>query len=255
LKKEASIKQLKPEHRLMKNANAITFTTAATHDLYASAYPDLKERFSIMPNVYDPDDANDFSSGQNSKLRIVYTGGLAGERSFSFLTAVLHQVDRVEPLLLSNLEILVAGPMDRVNRNFFSRNKFKCLSHVGSLSYQDALVLQRQSNLLLVVDNPTSGQDAIFFPSKLLDYFLSGQRIIAITPPGSATREILQDYPSYCFTHSETDGLAQFLIQEVKNRSWKIERPTTPPPEKFNAQRNAALVSELFMKLLNSAGG
>ncbi len=250
LKKEPSPKQLQSELRLLRNTSAVTFTTAATRDRYASAYPDLRDRFGIMPNVFDPDDEFCNTIFQNDKLRIVYTGGLTVERSLSFLTDVLRQVEKVEPALLNDLEILAAGPMDRANRNFFHDNKYKCLSHLGTLSYQDALQLQRQSNLLLVVDNPTSGRDAIFFPSKILDYFLTGQPIIAITPLESTARRILQDYKSYCFTHSDVAGLAQFLIQEIKNRS-PIGRQAILLPEKYNAKNNADLLSELLMKNLN----
>jgi hypothetical protein len=45
------------------------------------------------------------------------------------------------------------------------------IKHVGLLSYADAKELCQTARLLLVVDNPTKPTDAIYFPSKVLDYF------------------------------------------------------------------------------------
>ena len=252
LKKNAGEKERQREYELIKNADAITFTTPATRNLYSTHYPDLQHRFTILPNVYDPEDRIEFQPVQNPKFRIVYTGGLTEARSLSFLAAVLEKIELQDPNLLAQLEIRVAGPRDRFNRRFFESNRFACMQHLGELTYQDALQLQRQAHYLMVVDSPTSAVDAVFFPSKLLDYFLTGLPIMAITPQNSTTREILKDYMSNCFVHSDVDGLTRFLVHCIKDRGKETQQPRAPLPEKFSAKFNAVLLNELLYNLLKN---
>jgi len=215
LESSLSEKKLKSEHALIEQATKVTFTTTETLRHYANYYPSSASKFEVIPNVFDPEEIETLSKPAGDKLKIVYTGGLAGQRSLFFMEDVLNLIKKKDSSLLQYLEIKVAGPMDRLNAAFFEQSKFTNIHHVGALSYANAKKLQQSAHILLVVDNPTNSNGAVFFPSKLLDYFLTGIKIMAVTPKASVTSNILENYPSICFDHQNTEAMAKFLMTEI----------------------------------------
>lgn len=238
--------KLKAEEELLRDANHVTFTTEGTRQLYVARYPHHAEKFSVVPNVFDEDELASLQTTQNKKFTIVYTGGLAGKRSLNFLDDVLVALQNIAPSLLDKISIQVAGPMDRANGAYFAQTPFRCIEHLGMLSYGAAKELQQRADLLLVADNPTDSQGAVFFPSKLLDYFLTGKKILAITPLHSTSRKILEDYNAACFTNTEALVIAAYLRDEIQGwTSGRLEEQCMPPTM-YSAKENAAHVAKLF---------
>lgn len=239
------------EKRLLQRANAVTFTTVQTLDLYARAYPELASKFAVLPNVYDPDDMSAPVWDTSEKLRIVYTGGLSGKRNVFFLKEVLEKVSVIDSKLLEKVEFIFAGDMDRPNRQFFSEQK-KPITHIGQVSYSKVKELCSTAQMLLVVDNPTAKEEAIFFPSKLLDYFLMQRKIWAVTPRESATRGILENYNYAAFDHTEIDAMASFLVESIRRYHAEGNEPfkSLEVPSAFDAKTNARALAELLARVV-----
>ena len=240
-------KALIMEEKLLNEACKITFTSSQTLNLYTARYPMFASKFSVLPNVYDPEDVREVSWSELKKLRIVYTGGLAGKRNVFFLNQVMKIASQRNPDLTSELEFIFAGDMDRSNRAFFEK-AHPCLRHMGILSHADAQKLCESAHLLMVVDNPTLSQEAIFFPSKLLDYFLVKRKIWAVTPIRSVTRDLLRGTNHAAFHHDEIDAMVDFVLEDVrlfKMGELSFFQSDTVPPE-FNAKTNARILSELL---------
>ncbi|MBS1506734.1 MAG: glycosyltransferase [Bacteroidetes bacterium] len=238
------------EKRLLQRANAVTFTTVQTLDLYARAYPELAAKFAVLPNVYDPEDISPPVWNTSDKLRIVYTGGLSGKRNVFFLKEVLEKVRATDSQLLERVEFIFAGDMDRPNRQFFSEQQ-KPITHIGQVSYSKVKELCSTAQILLVVDNPTAKEEAIFFPSKLLDYFLMQRKIWAVTPQESATRGILEGYNHAAFDHSEIDAMSSFLIESIRHYNAEGNEPfkSLEVPSAFDAKTSAHSLAALLTRI------
>jgi glycosyltransferase involved in cell wall biosynthesis len=240
-------RKLAKEAMLIREADHVTFTTEGTLQLYAAHYPTSAFKFSVIPNVFDQDELSDYPEVHPEKFTLVYTGGLAGMRSLTFLDDALTKIKQKAPSVLDKIDIVVAGPMDRTNAAYFERTTFSCIRHCGMLSYQAAKNLQQRAHILLAVDNPTDTQGAIFFPSKLLDYFTAGKKILAITPENSASRKVLQEYQhSACFTTHEASAIADYLIAQIVTWASGHTPPRLAPPTKYAAKENAWHVAKLF---------
>jgi hypothetical protein len=209
-------KIVKSENELLHHASAITVTSSKTLQLYTNQFPELASKFVVLPNVYDPNDIREPHFSKTEKLTIVYTGGITANRNVRFLEIVLKRMNEVEQGATDQVEFVFAGDVDRENRIFFEQDH-TAIKHVGMLSYKEVQVLYEKAHLLLVVDNPTQGAGAVFFPSKILDYFTTRKKVIAITPEDSTTREVLADYLHKAFTHQEIDKIAQCFIEELQN--------------------------------------
>jgi glycosyltransferase involved in cell wall biosynthesis len=243
-------KSLSTEEEFLRLADRVTVTSSQTLDFYAARYPKYAAKFAVFPNVYDPDDVRDVKMGDSGKLRIVYTGGLTGKRNVLFMDQVLKAATLLDPERVEDVEFVFAGDMDRANRAFF-RRAHPCIRHMGIVSHSEARALCESAHILMVVDNPSNSEEAIFFPSKLLDYFLAKRKIWAVTPVKSVTRDVLQDANHVAFHHSEIGAMAAFLLDSVRRfKSGEFSRdPSIAIPKKFSAETNAQLLSILLKQV------
>lgn len=248
----ASPRTLTVEREWISRADAVTFTSEKTKLLYEKTYPTYSPKFHILPNVFDPEDATLHSAvPQEGVLRIVYTGGLAGSRSASFLKDVVSRLEQQVGSLESRLEILFAGDADSANREFF-RNAPSCIRHLGMLNYGSVRELYRLAHLLMVIDSPTSSANAVYFPSKLLDYFAAQRKIFAITPEGSTTRDLLRGYPHEAFEHAAVNGMVDFLRRSLHHLVAGEYQffESRQLPSQFDASVNAGQLLQLIRRLV-----
>jgi len=234
------------EQTLVTDADVITVTTEQTRQLYKQKYPESADKFHVLPNVYDPQDIMLVQQPAVQKLRVVYTGSLVAKRGVFFIESILKLLSALLPNYSEKLEFVFAGDVDRANKLFFEK-KLPGITHVGLVSYAEAKALCQTAHLLLVVDNPTNSSEAVFFPSKLLDYFLAKRKIWAITPLNSSTREVLEVYNHEAFEHADIEGMVQFLMRSINQFESKSDLLYVRDlPEKFNAELNAEKLAQII---------
>ena len=233
-------------------ATKLCFTSEPTLEMYQKAYPEYKEKLCYFPNVYDPADLhpNPYQFGQ--KIKVVYTGGLVGPRNISYLINALRLLKKEDPQQLAAFEFIFAGAMDRASEALFRQEEFDNIKHVGLLSYNEALNLQRSADYLLVIDNPIEDPTkAVFFPSKLLDYFMAQRRILAISTLNGATHKVLDSIGALTFSHQNAEGLKNELLriasafQEKDSKFFNFENL----PEIYSAPYNANKLKDLILSL------
>ncbi|WP_345987988.1 glycosyltransferase [Sulfurimonas sp. HSL1-2] len=239
------------EKACFEDAACIAFSSSKTMELYRKKYPDFTEKFRLSPNVFDPEDKTPQTYKLKDKLTVVYTGGLVGERSPEKLFEAIANMERERPEVLRDFDFVFAGALDRKNRALFDR-EIMGVRHIGSLSFPDALKLQRQADMLLVIDSPFHNpEDAQFFPSKLLDYMLMQRRIIALTDRGSMSWEIIEGQLGNCFAHGDTEGLSTALIDAW--HAWKRKDESyfmlDSPDDMYAADYNVERLGQIFREV------
>lgn len=241
------------ERKCFEAADYICLTSIATIRFYTKRYPELAGKFIYYPNVFElslsTEDLVDPSSSFGRKLKLVYTGGMAGKRSASFFLEPLKQLYVENPEIENLIEVSFAGEIDYVNRAMFKKYKLPFVTYLGKVSYSDALQLQRKADLLLLLDYQIEDPEmALFFPSKLLDYMLAKRRIFAITTPGSATAEVVADLRSDVYEHSDVEGIRIGLLNAIKSfqNNDIAYFQNEYLPEKYRARHNAERLASLF---------
>lgn len=242
----------KMESECMRNADAVTFTSHKTLGLYRRRYREHENKFHFFPNVYDPDDQKKLEIRYEGKLKIAYTGGLTAKRNPSSFIKVLEKAFLKAPFLADKLEVTFAGEVDRETKEIFEKCSLPFVKYLGPLSYGDALNLQKSAHILLLIDNEFNDEEmGVFFPSKLLDYFLTNRRIFAITSKESETSNALNEYLSSCFEHQSIDQMVNEILHavkqfELKNSFYFVSESV---PEGYNAENEAARLVKLFKTL------
>jgi len=246
------------ERKCFEAADVVTLTSLPTIQFYEEKYPQLTEKFQFFPNVYESykEEGSCIKKEHigERKFRIVYTGGLTGERSPSFLIEPLKVLFREAPALAEKMEVIFAGDVDAVNRQILRDAELPFVNWVGKLSFKEALELQRTADLLVVIDNPIADPGlSMFFPSKLLDYMVARKRILAITTRGSATHRVMEDLKGDVHSHNEKDGIRNSIVRaleafEKKDMAYLIN---DEPPQKYEASYNADRLYKLIVNTVD----
>ncbi|WP_290525578.1 hypothetical protein [Alcanivorax sp.] len=181
------------ERRCFAAAKILSFTSNKTLKRYSERYPEFAYKMKVFPNVFDPDDLRSTVWRKEKKLKCVYTGGLVGTRTPKILVDALMLLKECKREVFDSLEVVLAGETDRGVRNILNDQEVG-IKHIGVLNFDEAISLQASADLLLLIDTPTNSSDeAMFFPSKLLDYMLAGRRVVAITDSHSSTAQVVKD--------------------------------------------------------------
>jgi glycosyltransferase involved in cell wall biosynthesis len=253
----AGIYNRRTEEKCFAAAAAVTLASSRIRDDCARRFPRFAHKLHVFPNVFDPADvvdARNRAPKKSERLRLVYTGSLQGTRSVRYLLRALEWCKEREPRLLDRLEVVLAGSVDRAERGLLDAAP-PCVTHRGMLPFAEAMALQRSADLLLVIDSPLRPEESVFFPSKLLDYLAACRPVLAITSPGSMTRDVLGSSGA-CFDHDDAPGVGAHLLgllRAASSNGTGAARSTTPDAH-FSATENAHRLAELFRRVGRSAG-
>ncbi|MDN5205663.1 hypothetical protein QQ008_30040 [Fulvivirgaceae bacterium BMA10] len=240
------------ERECFNIADAISFTSKKTIEIYEQKYPDLKENFFHFPNVFDPEEIveNDFQF--KSKIRFVYTGGLVEDRSPNHIFEAIKLLKERNINVDEKAEFVFAGDFDRKNLGYFDTYNLSCVKNLGFVSYAEAQKLQQSADVLLVIDTPfEDSRKAVFFPSKILDYIIAQRRILALTDRASTTYDIVHHKFGECVEHKNVAEIAKQIEQAINAYSNKdktyfnIKRIDSTFSAEFNTHRLVELMSKL----------
>jgi glycosyltransferase involved in cell wall biosynthesis len=240
------------EEKCFSVAHKICLTTYQAIDLYVNKYPKWAKKFEFFPNVYDLDDRMVHSMEKSEKLRIVYTGGLVGQRNPSFFLQTLSELVEEYPQIREKVEVIFAGQCDRQSKAIFEKYRYlKQLEYRGELSLEEAKFLQNSAQILLLIDNPIrESSQAVFLPSKVLDYLLTERRIIAITTLEGATHIALKGIKHDFVGHGDKPALKSALLTAIEklsnnNRSYFTNNIL---PKEYEASENSNRLEKILLE-------
>ena len=240
------------EETFFDSADAICLTSLRAVEFYKDKYSSYGQKIHWFPNVYDSDHLVPHSLDLSGKLRIVYTGGLSGARSpIHILNASKNLIER-NPDLAGQFEIIFAGPMDRNSSAFFQNNTHPNVQHLGELPYEKSIDLIKTGHILLNIDNPIQDPKmAMYFPSKLLDYFRSGRKIMTLTTINSSSAKALEKLNAEIIMFNDETCIEQFLIKSLtafkeKKTDYFVQKEI---PVEYGSDANASRLHNLIKSL------
>lgn len=237
------------EKECFYRANAICFTSLATIEAYQKIYPSLQHKFHLVPNVpYENTSPKDLNWG--SKLKIVYTGGLAGKRSPTFFLKAIEKLIKNKPETANRFEVFLAGNMDRENAKQFTDSALFNVKHLSNLSLKDSIDLQQSAHVLLSIDNPMpKGANGMFLPSKIMDYIVSNRRVLALTTEQSATSRFLEGFNADVIELEDVSTIqktVELYIEKYSSKDTSYFTQNKELPKKNTIAFNVNKLSMLF---------
>jgi glycosyltransferase involved in cell wall biosynthesis len=187
--------------------------------LQEAAARDVTSRFGREPttilNAWDPDLAAEAGEAaapglDRNKVTLAYTGVLSGPwgRRPDVFFEGLRRLREHEPELADKLEIVLAGQatpeeLEKVTTLGFDGT----VRHVGRLSRQDSLALQRSAAALLLF----TSDRAVEMPGKLFEYIGASRPIIVLGTKSEAARFVVERGVGISVPNDDPEAVRQAL--------------------------------------------
>jgi len=231
-------------------ASIVTLTSDLAVEFYQKKYPDHNNKFILMPNVFDEEEIAKKHLKKNGQIKITHTGNFYGKRNPQIILSIINKLNKENKL--QNVKFCFAGEMDEESALLFKKYDIPEVELLGGLSFKASMKLQQQSDILLIInkeaENPT---DLTTLPSKLLDYCATGNTILAISPKGSSTEMLINQYGlGKCFNHNQPLEIEDYLLKLVSNFEIKTKFNKYKPPKKYEARYNAERLKKLFNQII-----
>lgn len=196
------------ESRVLNTADEILVTSKSTRLEFLKKTP---KPIHVITNGYDLEQVPKQSLDQSFSL--AHIGSLLSERNPVILWQCLAELAKEIPDFSKHLELKLIGTVsDDVVETIKSYELGNYLKLLGYVSHQEALIHQRKSQILLLIEINSKNTISII-PGKLFEYMASGRPIIAIGPLGSDFSEIIkQTNTGYFFDYSEKVALKKAVL-------------------------------------------
>ena len=214
-------KDLEMERFVAEHADAIIHTNNVIKDVWAERYgAGVEKKMTVMPMSYELslyDRAKEIRLKElGEKIVISYIGKLFFDRNLKDVVGALKILREKGVLFEKKLEFRIIG---EIHQDDLNRIKEAGLDDVfeivGYLPQSELEKYYLESDAFLVLDSPQAQN--VFFPSKLLDYFIYKRLIIGITPTKGVTHDLLVDSNNVVFENGDVSGLAEFLEKYVSD--------------------------------------
>lgn len=215
-----SLRLTKKSQKKHKQLEAEVLQTA---DTIAVTSPTTKKEFEAITNRPVKTITNGFERKEtiitslDAKFSIAHIGSLLSERNPALLWEVLNELAYKIEGFREDLEIVLAGVVgEEILESVSSFGLSQNLRNVGYVSHKEALQLQHNAQLLLLLEIDSPETRAII-PGKLFEYIRAERPIIAIGPDGSDIKAVLEESKSGTFfTSAEKKQLKTSIVAFYK---------------------------------------
>ncbi len=204
LGKKAKQKHIQLEKEVLQNADAIVVTSVSTQTEFQTK---TTVPVHVITNGYDTVDMP-VKGVLDNTFSFAHIGSLLSERNPIILWKVLSELVQEDIEFATNLSIKLVGAVSQdVLKSIKKYNLSQYVELTGYVSHNEAIAIQNQSQVLLLIESNRPETKAII-PGKLFEYLQAKRPILAILPQGSDVISILREtHAGVSFTYEDKEGL------------------------------------------------
>jgi len=199
------------EKKVLLNADKIVTVSRGFKSIFTSkSYKPAKEKFSIIPNGFDPDDFNIEKKQDEDVFVISYIGTMSEQYEPQVLLDQFKKL--VESYPESKILLRFIGMVSKSIKDYISEAGFsEYVEFISTVSHRKAVEYELNSSaLILVIPKIINGNGIV--PGKLFEYLASGNQIICIGDTKSDVARIIQECSAgQTFNRDMRDELGSFL--------------------------------------------
>ncbi|MBQ0769632.1 MAG: glycosyltransferase family 4 protein [Bizionia sp.] len=176
------------EKKVLTKANKIIVTSNNTKKEFQRI---TEQPITVITNGYDVEQSPVITMDINFTLS--HIGSFLSERNPEMLWKVLQDLRQEDEGFKKDFELKLVGAVsDSVLQSISKNGLNDCLCNIGYVSHNEAVMFQKQTQLLLLVEIDSDETKAII-PGKLFEYMVSERPILAIGPIDSDVEDILKE--------------------------------------------------------------
>lgn len=200
------------EAEVLNTADMIVVTSPTTKKEFEAI---TKTPISVITNGYD--NFEKLEVPLDDKFSISHIGSLLSERNPEILWKVLSEISIETPSFKRDLQLKFAGTVsEEIKHSLKNNGLFELSNFMGYVSHSEAIKLQNQSQLLLLVEIDSPETRAII-PGKLFEYLVANRPIIALGPKNSDIENIIEETKTGKFFNYEEENMLKVQILRYYN--------------------------------------
>jgi glycosyltransferase involved in cell wall biosynthesis len=209
LSKFAAAKHKQLEQKVLNSADQIIVTSKTTKTEFQAI---TSKPITVITNGYDTE--NGSNQALDAKFTLAHIGSFLSERNPLILWESLAELGNEVPGFKSHIELKLIGAVSQeVLESIMEFGLNPYLNNLGYVSHAEAVVHQRKSQVLLLIEIDSEDTKSII-PGKLFEYMVSNRPIIAIGPTDSDFAEIIKETNTgVFFTYSEKEKLKNLILE------------------------------------------
>ena len=216
---------LEMERYIIEQSDRIIFVNSRLLDLVMRKYPpEFHPRAVVVPHCFQEAAYPPPRQGKSDVFVLNHIGVFYQQRNPEMLFRAAGRAMETHPQLRDKLEIRMVGAVndytDYSSQEICAMVKTYGLDAIVKLlspvSYEESLQEMVDSDALVVID--ANIPESPFLPSKLIDYLGSGREVIAITPPGSPTEDVVRGLGGKVFGYDQIEHLVTWFVDRVSGR-------------------------------------
>jgi len=245
------------EGQIVKHADAILVNTDAALEGFARRYPRHRQKFHLLWNGFDPEEALTARPLPARPHRMLaHFGSIYGPRQPGMLVGAMSRLVAAGKLAPEALRLRLVGTVDH-SAPWLKSAEFAGLRAGGALDLQETPVpradAQREmaeSDYLLLIDL-TGDANGVQVPAKLFEYVRIGRPILALTTRNSPVERILarSGIPHVCMYVGDDAATLDARLLELLALPPTVSEPSRWFHEEFDARAQGDRLAGLLETL------
>jgi len=196
------------EVRVLTTADVILVTSPTTKTEFEAI---TTKPITVITNGYDTEKIT--KQSLDKQFSIAHIGSFLSERNPQILWQALAELVTENTDFKKHFQLKLIGAVSQEVIDAINTNRLDAyVNNLGYINHEEALVQQRKSQVLLLVEIDREETKCII-PGKLFEYMVSERPIVAIGPEGADFSAIIKETNTGVFvTYAEKDKLKQTIL-------------------------------------------
>lgn len=208
LTKMAKQKHIALERQVLQSADQIIVTSNVTKQEFQEK---TEQPITVITNGYDVEKTEAITL--DKKFTLAHIGSLLAKRNPEILWNILKELIVENEEFAKHFQLKLVGAVSQnVLKSIQNYNLSDYLYNKGYVSHNEAIMFQKKSQLLLLIEIDSEETKCII-PGKLFEYMVSKRPIVALGPKGSDVEKIIvETNTGNYFNYSDYKNLKSVIL-------------------------------------------
>lgn len=241
------------EKKVLRSSDRVVAINQEIVDSFIAKHPEIgPEKFTILPQGFDPADFEGVKPLKSPKFNIVYTGTFVGKRTPQPLLTALSTIRRSHPQIFNDIQVIFAGTHRKQDIDIVRQARLdQTVEFKGYLPHRESIALLIGADLLWLVIDPCEGNTVA--TSKLYEYLGAKKPILANVPEDGAAAKLIKETSSgTIIPNTEPDSMAVKIVEyyDLYKKNKNNSLPTGI--DIYNRRNIAGLLSDELNRLTDT---